>query len=63
MKVTIRNSIYALIILFSFSYCQSSETEVAPSNAAGVDQSELTGQSGVKDDLSAKNILQVALGC
>jgi len=50
---------YALLIIFSFANCQSPTNEAA--TTYGIDQSKLKGQSGVKDDLSEKNILQIAL--
>jgi len=58
MKITFRVSIYALIVLFGFTSCN---TQPDSSGTAGVDQSKLKGQSGVQDDVSEKNILQVAI--
>ncbi len=46
----------AMSLLFA---CNSPGTQQATSSA-GIDQDKLTGQSGVKDDVSEKNILQVA---
>ena len=62
MKKNFRISIYAFLILFTFAYCQSPNQEGTTVTTDGIDQSDLSGQSGVKDELSAKNILQVALG-
>jgi uncharacterized surface protein with fasciclin (FAS1) repeats len=62
MKMTFRISIYALLILFSFGNCQSPNPEPLTTENDGINQANLSGQSGVKDELSAKNILQVALG-
>ncbi len=63
MKNTIRFTTYLLCLLFIFSQCQNAPAPAADStNSAGIDQSKLTGQSGVNDSDSEKNILQVALG-
>ena len=42
--------------------CNSPEGEINNNAEPGINQSKLTGQSGVKDEKSEKNILQVALG-
>lgn len=63
MKNTIRFSIFLLCLVFVFSQCQNSAAPAADSaKSSGVDQSKLTGQSGVNDSDSEKNILQIALG-
>ncbi len=50
----------ALFLFVSCGAPQADNSGSAP--APGIDQTKLTGQSGVKDDESEKNILQVALG-
>ena len=56
MKNTIRFSIYLLCLVFVFSQCQNSAAPVADSgNSAGIDQTKLSGQSGVTDSDSEKN--------
>lgn len=59
MKKIFSISMVALLILWSFTNCAS---PTADSVTTGIDQSKLRGQSGVLDDVSAKNILQVAMG-
>ena len=63
MKNTIRFSIFLLCLVFVFSQCQNSTAPAATSSSSdGIDQTKLSGQSGVTDADSEKNILQVALG-
>lgn len=50
----------AAILFFMFA-CNSGD-EQATSTATTPDNGPTTGQSGVKDDLSAKNVVQVAIG-
>lgn len=52
------------ILLFtgiSLVACNSNNSSEQPSNSQGVQQAQ-TGQSGVKDDASQKNVVQVAMG-
>ena len=55
----------SLFLLLAFSIfligCGSSGGDTATSTDSSIDQSKLTGQSGVQDDESERNILQVAL--
>ena len=50
------------IVILLFMNCDSPETNATNTATSGIDQSKLTGQSGVKDDESQKNILQIAMG-
>ena len=60
MKSLFNIGLYFLCILtYSLSSCTSSPA--ASSTSAGIDTDELTGQSGVVDNESEKNILQVAI--
>ena len=58
--------LYATVIIFGMSSmaCQgpNPSSNTGEGDTIGVDQSNLQGQSGVVDDVSAKNILQVAIG-
>ena len=51
---------FTLIILGLFSACNNSPKSTS-SESGGIDQSKLKGQSGVVDELSEPNILQVAI--
>ena len=61
MKMTFRISIFALMLVFSFTSCNSPNSGALASEKGGISKADLKGQSGVKDDVSMKNILQVAL--
>ena len=55
-----KHTLLALLVLAGLFACQSPQTESsasAPDAAAG-----LTGQSGVKDDVSQPSVLQIAIG-
>jgi len=55
-----KNALIALLLLAGLLACQSPQTDSSastPDAAAG-----LTGQSGVKDDVSQPSVLQVAIG-
>ncbi len=56
-----RNVLYILICGLAFS-CQPPTSNSPAAASAGVDTEQLSGQSGVKDDISAKNILNIAAG-
>jgi uncharacterized surface protein with fasciclin (FAS1) repeats len=60
-----RLKVLSLCVLATIIIISSCNSPAAPqsdsSKSAGIDQSTLTGQSGVKDNMSQKNILQVAL--
>lgn len=60
MKNTFKTLTLALLIVIGFANCQSPASD--PVATAGIDPSELKGQSAVVDDVSAKNILNVAIG-
>jgi uncharacterized surface protein with fasciclin (FAS1) repeats len=61
MKNTFSLLVSVLLILFSIASCESPASSESASTT-GIDQTTLKGQSGVVDEVSAKNILQVALG-
>jgi len=42
-------------------FCQCTDSKVSESQSDGIDTKKLTGQSGVKDDVSEKNILNIAI--
>lgn len=52
--------VLTLIVLASIS-CQNTNSSAATENAASGGETQLTGQSGVKDDVSNPNIVQVAV--
>ena len=64
MKNVLRISTLCAIVIAAFVSCQSPENPDMPVKpiTSGIDQSTLSGQSGVKDADSEMNILQVALG-
>ena len=51
---------FSLLLIFCFSQCTPPATETVATS--DLDQSKMKGQSNVKDEDSAKNILQVAMG-
>jgi uncharacterized surface protein with fasciclin (FAS1) repeats len=52
----------ALTAVFFAMSCNSGEQQSSPAAATTTDKSPSSGQSGVKDDVSAKNVVQVAIG-
>lgn len=52
----------SLTFLFCVPACQSGDSAEKTTSAGSTETPAPTGQSGVKDDLSAKNIVQVAIG-
>ena len=62
MNMIFRISTYAILLLFAVTSCTGPETEAMSSEAEMSEQTTVQGQSGVQDDDSQKNILQVALG-
>ncbi len=52
----------ASITFMLFTACNSGETTSNTAAAASTDNPPATDQSGVKDDLSAKDVVQVAMG-
>jgi uncharacterized surface protein with fasciclin (FAS1) repeats len=61
MQKTTKILIGAGIVLASFS-CSNSGEEKTESNATAEQHESVVGQSGVQDDVSAKNVVQVAIG-
>lgn len=62
MNQIIRISAFACLLTFAFASCTAPETEAVTSETEPSEQSTVVGQSGVQDDDSERNILQVALG-
>lgn len=63
MKAKIQQCVLGLAILLVLGACtNTNNNNVDSGEIQGIDQSSLQGQSGVVDDVSEKNILQVALG-
>ena len=52
----------AVTILMLAMACNSAEQQNATATTSAADNSSATGQSGVQDDMSAKNVVQVAMG-
>ncbi len=61
MQKTTKILIGAGIILASFS-CNNASQESSETKAPAAEQGTVVGQSGVQDDVSAKNVVQVASG-
>jgi len=59
MRNVLKSTLAASLLLFAMS-CNNGEPQTE--TAAATDNSTLSGQSGVKDDASAKNVVQVAIG-
>ena len=58
-----RKTLFLLLMISAFFIgCTSSATDASSTTGSSIDQSKLSGQSGVQDDESEQNILQVALG-
>ena len=53
---------YVLALAFGIAMVQCTSPNTNSSNQGGIDQTKLTGQSGVVDEESEPNILQIALG-
>ena len=56
-----KSLIFPILFLLLLSACSNSKTEALPADSSST-SSEMTGQSGVKDDVSNPNIVQVAVG-
>ena len=59
MRNRLKITLAATMLLFAMA-CNNAEQQ--SSTAAATDNSSQTGQSGVQDDMSAKNVVQVAIG-
>lgn len=57
-----RKSFLLLIVSIFLVACSAPACETADTTGTSIDQSKLMGQSGVQDDVSEQNILQIALG-
>ena len=60
MENKIKTTVAAVVLLFAMA-CNSGENQNSTSQAT-TDNTNTVGQSGVKDDVSAKNVVQVAIG-
>ena len=60
MENKIKTTVAAVVLLFALA-CNSGENQNSTSQAT-TDNTNTVGQSGVKDDVSAKNVVQVAIG-
>ena len=60
MENKIKTMVAAVVLLFAMA-CNSGENQNSTSQAT-TDNTNTVGQSGVKDDVSAKNVVQVAIG-
>ena len=62
MKNKLQIFFLAFSIILLFGQCESTTPSSGEMTSKGVDQTKLSGQSGVEDSESEKNILQIALG-
>ena len=60
MENKIKTTVAAVVLLFAMA-CNSGENQNSTSQAT-TNNTNTVGQSGVKDDVSAKNVVQVAIG-
>lgn len=60
MRNIIRTAITGFVLLFAMA-CNNGESTTSDA-ATAAENSPATGQSGVQDDMSAKNVVQVAVG-
>ena len=60
MENKIKTTVAAVVLLFALA-CNSGENQNSTSQAT-TNNTNTVGQSGVKDDVSAKNVVQVAIG-
>jgi len=61
MKIKLKNSLAVITFLFAMS-CNNAEQSSSASASTPTDNSSPSGQSGVEDDASAKNVVQIAVG-
>ena len=62
MKKIMLKSIIALMAIGIVSSCSSGNQQGAETSSSTLEESHPMGQASVSDDVSAKNILQVAVG-
>ena len=60
MRNTLKTLLAAMLLLFALA-CNNNEQQSNPASSSP-DNSSGTGQSGVQDDASAKNVVQIAIG-
>lgn len=61
MRNKVKSVVAATVLLFAMS-CNNGEQQNTASAASTTDNNTGAGQSGVQDDMSAKNVVQVAIG-
>jgi uncharacterized surface protein with fasciclin (FAS1) repeats len=61
MKNKLKLKVAASLLLL-MTACNDNKTETKTSETASTPETSLSGQSGVKDDVSEKNVVQVAIG-
>jgi uncharacterized surface protein with fasciclin (FAS1) repeats len=61
MRNKLNTTLAASLLLFAMA-CNNGEKQSTEAPATTTDNATTTGQSGVKDDVSAKNVVQVAIG-
>ena len=61
MRIKLKNTLAAFMLLFVIS-CNNTEQQNTTGTAVAADESSQPGQSAVQDDVSAKNVVQVAVG-
>ena len=61
MKINLKNTLALTTLLFAMS-CNNTEQSSSDATSTPTDNSSPSGQSGVQDDASAKNVVQVAIG-
>ena len=61
MRNKIKSTLAATLLLFAMA-CNNSEQQNSAAATTTTNNTVPTGQSGVKDDVSAKNVVQIAIG-
>ena len=61
MRKRLTNTAAVTILLFAMA-CNSADQQTTTATTPAADNSSATGQSGVHDEMSAKNVVQVAIG-
>lgn len=61
MKNTVTRSVAASLLLFAMA-CNNGEQQQTAAASTGTENTPATGQSGVQDNASAKNVVQIAVG-
>ena len=61
MRNRLKTTVAITTLLFAMA-CNSAEQQTSTAATTATDNSSATGQSAVQDDMSAKNVVQVAMG-